>query len=155
MALVNLTSAPFYLIDLYVNYDCELHGTNLCDDLVRFLATNAAGCPAESLLALSVAAEPGAAIASSVPIVPPTQLQLLCLEPLLLAFQHMVDRCELTVRAHQGSPPSRLTVPSFAARRPLTCRSASATRGGRLRCLNARAPPPGPQRRRCWKHSVP
>ena len=52
-ALIHMAAAPFFLIDLYVNYDSELHGSNLCDDLVRFLAMNAAGCPLEALLALS------------------------------------------------------------------------------------------------------
>jgi hypothetical protein len=111
-ALAHLASPPYYLVDLYVNYDCELHGTNLCDDLVRYLATTAAGCSADALLALSAAglitSDPAGAVAavetltssSTVAAAPnaPTPLQLLCLEPLLLAFQHMVDRCEQTVR---------------------------------------------------------
>ena len=100
-ALVNLTSSPFFFIDLYVHYDCELHGTNLCDDLVRFLATTAAGCPAEALVALSASAtEP---TLSNISQTPPDPLQRMCLEPLLLAFQHMADRGELAVSARPAA----------------------------------------------------
>lgn len=114
-ALAHLASPPYYLVDLYVNYDCELHGTNLCDDLVRYLATTAAGCSADALLALSAAglgtSETAGAAVDALPSTvagaapsAPTPLQLLCLEPLLLAFQHMVDRCEQTVRPTAAVP---------------------------------------------------
>ena len=97
-ALILMTSAPYYVVDLYINYDCELHGSNLCDDLVRFLAVSAAGLSADVLLALSTPTSAAAADAATIPAAAPNPLQLLCLEPLLLALQHMADRCELTVR---------------------------------------------------------
>ena len=64
---------------------------------MRFLATTAAGCPAEALVALSASAtEP---TLSNISQTPPDPLQRMCLEPLLLAFQHMADRGELAVSA--------------------------------------------------------
>ncbi|KAK9464683.1 hypothetical protein V1512DRAFT_267671 [Lipomyces arxii] len=82
--LSGLTRIPSYMVDLFVNYDCDVDRMDLCEDLVGLLSRNAF---------------PDAA-AWSTPNVPP-----LCLDALLSYVSFIADRLEMEPQAESRHPP--------------------------------------------------
>ncbi|KAK9450275.1 uncharacterized protein V1518DRAFT_440749 [Limtongia smithiae] len=81
--LSGLTRIPSFMVDLFVNYDCDVERMDLCADLISLLSRNAF---------------PDAALYST-PNVPP-----LCLDALLSYVLHMVDRVDLMPMVKDGYP---------------------------------------------------
>ncbi|KAK9473955.1 uncharacterized protein V1510DRAFT_311813 [Dipodascopsis tothii] len=83
-SLSGLVKIPSYMLELFVNYDCDTERPDLCEDLVGLLSRNAF---------------PDAA-AWSTPNVPP-----LCLDALLSLVAHIAGRLDLPAPAGPARPP--------------------------------------------------
>ncbi|KAK9360492.1 hypothetical protein V1504DRAFT_153401 [Lipomyces starkeyi] len=81
--LSGLTRIPSFMVDLFVNYDCDVDRADLCEDLIGLLSRNAF---------------PDAA-AWSTPNVPP-----LCLDALLSYVSFLADRLDMTPKIKPNYP---------------------------------------------------
>ncbi|KAJ0402624.1 hypothetical protein ATCC90586_010863 [Pythium insidiosum] len=84
-SLLEFCREPAMMLDLYVNYDCDVHCTNLFEVLCKSLARN---CQALE--------SPGGSL---------NALTLLCLEGLLAVIESIARRCPLQRGAADKTPP--------------------------------------------------
>ena len=97
-----LSRIPSYLVELFVNYDCEVDRADLCEDMVGLLARNAF---------------PDAATWST------TNVPALCLDALLGYIQFIADRLHLEP-SHEGYPDQQ-TLREQRARKKIVIRGAT------------------------------
>lgn len=101
-SLGTLSRIPTYLVELFVNYDCEVDRADLCEDMVGLLARNAF---------------PDAATWST------TNVPALCLDALLGYVQFIADR--LHMESQQEGFPNREKLRERRARKKIVIRGAS------------------------------
>ncbi|KAL9013623.1 MAG: hypothetical protein Q9173_001700 [Seirophora scorigena] len=99
-----LSRIPSYLVELFINYDCEVDRADLCEDMVGLLARNAF---------------PDAATWST------TNVPALCLDTLLGYVQFIADRLQQDPQTRPGSYPNPEELRERRARKKIVIRGAT------------------------------